>query len=57
MDTDAKQGFVPLPKSTHANRIEENAAVFDFELSEADMQKLHTGKYSPTDWDPTVDYD
>lgn len=51
------QGFVPLPKSTTPSRIQENAEVFDFELNEEEMKTLHTGEYSPTDWDPTVDDD
>ncbi|BDD57146.1 hypothetical protein MAP00_002537 [Monascus purpureus] len=52
-----QNGFVPLPKSVTPQRIKENADVFDFALSEDDVQKMHTGEYSPTDWDPTVDFD
>ncbi|EAW09954.1 aldo/keto reductase family protein [Aspergillus clavatus NRRL 1] len=52
-----QKGFVPLPKSVTPSRIQENADVFDFQLSEEDMQALNTGEYSPTDWDPTVDSD
>ncbi|KAH8424339.1 aldo/keto reductase family protein [Aspergillus melleus] len=52
-----QKGFVPLPKSATPGRIQENADVFDFELSEEDMKSLNTGEYDPTDWDPTVDYD
>ena len=44
---------VPLPKSAHAERIEENAGVFGFTISPADMKRmdglhedLHTG------WNP-----
>jgi 2,5-diketo-D-gluconate reductase A len=29
-----------IPKSTHRQRIEENARIFDFALSEADMREL-----------------
>lgn len=29
-----------IPKSTHRERIEENGALFDFSLSEADMAAL-----------------
>lgn len=32
--------FLPLPKSIHENRIEENTQLFDFELSPADMQTI-----------------
>ncbi|KAI9926116.1 hypothetical protein MW887_004578 [Aspergillus wentii] len=52
-----QRGFVPLPKSATPQRIKENAEVFDFELSADDMKALQTGEYSPTDWDPTTDYD
>ncbi|KRM78197.1 aldo keto reductase family oxidoreductase [Lapidilactobacillus dextrinicus DSM 20335] len=35
-----QHGFLPLPKSVHPERIEENAQLFDFELSEADMKVI-----------------
>lgn len=41
---------------THS-RIEENADVYDFELSRDDMKSLETGQYSPTAWDPTTSQD
>jgi diketogulonate reductase-like aldo/keto reductase len=33
-------GFLPLPKSANPDRIRENAALFDFELSAADVAAL-----------------
>ena len=47
------QGFVPLPKSVTPSRIEENANVYDFELSAEDMKSLDTDEYAPCAWDPT----
>lgn len=35
-------GVVPIPKSSHAHRIAANVDVFDFQLTEADMQALAT---------------
>lgn len=32
---------LPLPKSVNADRIRQNAEVFDFEISEADMEKIN----------------
>jgi diketogulonate reductase-like aldo/keto reductase len=37
---DLQHEVVTIPKSIHANRIAENADIFDFELSEADMKAL-----------------
>ncbi|KAF2465291.1 2,5-diketo-D-gluconic acid reductase A [Lindgomyces ingoldianus] len=52
-----QKGFVPLPKSVTKSRIEENSQIYDFELSEEEMQKLDTGVYEPCAWDPTVSHD
>jgi diketogulonate reductase-like aldo/keto reductase len=35
-----QRGLVVLPKSTHRDRIEQNAAVFDFELADDVMGEL-----------------
>jgi len=49
-----QHGLVEIPKSKLARRITENADVFDFELSETDMQILDgLNKNLRTCWDPT----
>lgn len=46
--------LVILPKSVHPDRIAENAAVFDFELTPAMMQRLDALEEGlATGWDPT----
>jgi diketogulonate reductase-like aldo/keto reductase len=37
---DLQHGVVTIPKSVHRERIEENAKLFDFELSDDEMKKL-----------------
>jgi diketogulonate reductase-like aldo/keto reductase len=35
-----QRGYLPLPKSVTIERVKENADVFDFELEEADVQRI-----------------
>ena len=37
-----QEGVVVIPKSTHKNRMEENFDIFDFELTEDDLNKIRT---------------
>lgn len=49
-----QKGFVSLPKSSKQNRIIENADVFDFTISAADMDTLDSfNEALATGWDPT----
>ncbi|KAF2274405.1 Aldo/keto reductase [Westerdykella ornata] len=52
-----QKGFVPLPKSVTKSRIEENAQIYDFELTDEEMKSLDLGVYEPCAWDPTVSRD
>lgn len=48
-----QMGFAPLPKSERPEKIEENAHVFEFELTGEEMEMLDTGKSEPSAFDPT----
>lgn len=49
-----QHGFVTIPKSSDPGRIEENAAVFDFELDEGAMTRLDDlDDGFLTSWDPS----
>ena len=39
---DIQRGFVNIPKSVHKERIESNAQVFDFALTDEDMQLIYS---------------
>ncbi|KAF8674674.1 Aldo kereductase [Rhizoctonia solani] len=50
-----QKGYVPLPKSTHEERIVENAEVFGFELGSEDMgilDALDEGSQGAISWNP-----
>ncbi|KAI0766801.1 Aldo/keto reductase [Irpex lacteus] len=50
-----QHGFSPLPKSSHAERIRENAQVYDFNISFDDMEKidaLDRGDAGACQWNP-----
>lgn len=49
-----EKGFIVLPKSNNAQRIRENAAVFDFVITADDMATLDSfNENYITSWDPT----
>lgn len=50
-----EKGFVPLVKSVTPSRIAENADLFGFELTDAEVEDLETDEYKPSAWDPTVE--
>uniref|UniRef100_A0A0W0F7H4 NADP-dependent oxidoreductase domain-containing protein n=1 Tax=Moniliophthora roreri TaxID=221103 RepID=A0A0W0F7H4_MONRR len=48
------QGYVAIPKSSRQARIVSNTNIFDFELSELEMNELDSlDEGLVTDWDPT----
>ncbi len=48
-----QHGIITIPKSGNRDRIRENADVFDFELSEQDMERLDAlDEDLTTSWDP-----
>lgn len=50
-----QRGYVPLVKSVTASRIEENAGLYDFELTDAEVKDVATDDYFVCAWDPTVE--
>ena len=48
-----QHGLVPIPKSVRKERIEENIDVFDFELSDTEMEQLNNlSNETRITWDP-----
>lgn len=48
-----QHGIITIPKSTHRDRIRENAAVFDFDLTDVEMRELDAlDEDFTTSWDP-----
>lgn len=53
-----QHGILPIPKSQHAERITENAQVFDFSLSEDEMSTIDLlNKYQRTGNEPEIVYE
>ena len=49
-----QHGLVEIPKSTHKERIMENASVFDFQINDSDMKEIDSiDKDSRVSWDPS----
>ena len=50
-----QHGLSAIPKSTNAERIRENASIFDFELSDAEMARLDAlSSGARVAWDPST---
>ncbi|KAH8196906.1 hypothetical protein TruAng_008931 [Truncatella angustata] len=49
-----QKGYVPLPKSVTPKRIVENAEIYDFDLTKAEVDELESTGYEPIAWDPTT---
>ncbi|KAK0709923.1 aldo-keto reductase-like protein [Lasiosphaeria miniovina] len=49
-----QKGYIPLPKSVNAERIRDNADVYDFELTLEEVAELESDEYAPVAWDPTT---
>jgi diketogulonate reductase-like aldo/keto reductase len=50
-----QKGIVTIPKSTNRERLKENADIFDFEISQEDMESLDSFNIDlRTSWDPTT---
>ncbi|KAK9898019.1 putative aldo-keto reductase [Cystobasidium minutum MCA 4210] len=51
-----QKGYIVIPKSIKKQRVQENAQVFDFQLTNEDMASLENlDEHLVTDWDPSED--
>ncbi|KAH7140902.1 NADP-dependent oxidoreductase domain-containing protein [Dactylonectria macrodidyma] len=50
-----QRGYIPLVKSVTSSRILENTQLYDFELTEEEVEDIATDDYTPCAWDPTVE--
>ena len=55
-----QQGFVIIPRTNNPERLKENAAIFDFELSKAEMDEIRAlasakGRVVSVSWAPDWD--
>ena len=49
-----QKNFVVIPKSIKRQRVEENSRVFDFVMTQEDMETLEElDEHLVTDWDPS----
>ncbi|KAF9929989.1 hypothetical protein FBU30_001008 [Linnemannia zychae] len=50
-----QKGYIPIPKSSNKERIEQNADVFDFDIADGDMSLLDSfNEDYVSGWDPTT---
>jgi diketogulonate reductase-like aldo/keto reductase len=50
-----QHGLVEIPKSTHKERISENASVFDFQIDDSEMKEIDSiDKERRVSWDPSM---
>ncbi|KAH3674787.1 hypothetical protein WICMUC_002990 [Wickerhamomyces mucosus] len=50
-----QQGFVPLPKTSNIERLDNNLDVYDFELNDSEIENLnHPKSHDNTDWECTT---
>jgi len=50
-----QSGYITIPKSVRPERIQSNADIYDFSISQEDMQQLNTFPEEPVTWNPVAD--